>query len=111
MILELELAALVGLEVSRLVREGRERRRFRWLQAPARPAAVLKNENTTPTPTPAAAEAPPASGTVEILKRGHAGSWQHVGFRHHSHPDVREALATKGLALRRADGSIREGVS
>jgi hypothetical protein len=127
MILELELAALLALEAYARAREIRERRRFRWLNPPAtpRPNATPKPsaaQNFTPGTAPAATSAPALSAdlarlraegvhVVEVIKRDAAGAWQHVGYRHGAHPDVREALATKGLALRDAHGAIREGVS
>jgi hypothetical protein len=55
-------------------------------------------------PFPAAAHE-----SVEILKRI-GDHWFHVGHRHANHPDIKEALATPGLAVRHADGSIHEGV-
>jgi hypothetical protein len=119
MVLELEVAALLSLEAYRLAREILERRRYRWLHRPATPEPVPAPAVPAKKPVPASLPAPPVSAEVqrlraegihliEILKRGHSG-WTHVGYRQASHPDVADALSTKGLALRQADGSIHEG--
>lgn len=131
MVLELELAALLSLEAYARARELLERRRYRWLHRPATPEPVpvapVPSQPSEPVPSapttkPVAATlpAPPVSAEVqrlraegihmiELLKRGHAG-WTHVGYRQASHPDVADALSTKGMALRQADGSMHEGV-
>jgi hypothetical protein len=111
MILEIEIAALLALEAKRYIDARKERKSFAWLNAPETPV--------TPAPEAAAPAAEPAveyvSGPkppaqqVEIIKREN-GRWVHVGYRHHEHADVTEALRTPGLALRRHDGAINEGV-
>jgi hypothetical protein len=86
MIIEIELAAVLLLQVACLYRVNRHAR------------ARLTAE----------AEAQSAHGTVRILKREGAG-WVHVGHRHDEHPDIAEALRTPGLAVMRG-GIIDEGV-
>jgi hypothetical protein len=92
MILEIELGALVALELLALVK-----------RAPV----------ATPAAKPAPAAAPSASSAssaaVEIVKLCGA-RWVHVGHRAAGHPDIVEALATPGLALVHADGTRVEGI-
>ena len=92
MIIEIELAVLLALELARLLAE---RTAFYGL-----PEA--DEEPSSPAP-----HAEPAS-TLQIVKRVGA-AWVHAGHRHADHSDVAEALSTPGLAVRHADGSLEEG--
>jgi soluble lytic murein transglycosylase-like protein len=101
MVIELELAALVALQVVSEVRSRRHRRDLAKLLEAKRSAAPAAA-------APAAAAPAPPTEHVEIIKR-HGAGWVRVGHRHAEHPDVREALVTPGLAVRHPDGRIEGG--
>ena len=48
------------------------------------------------------------SGEYEILVK-ERDEWRLVGMRPPAHPDINEALCTRGLAVRRPDGSLDLG--
>jgi hypothetical protein len=84
--------------------------RLPWAIGPIQPKTSVKDAK--PASIAIATPEPPASdpnAAVQLLKRVGA-EWIHLGHRHYTHPDVREALETPGLAVRFADGRIDEGI-
>lgn len=95
MILELELGALVALQAVAVY--------LAW-RGPAKIVLLAHKPGEAPAVSPSAAP----HAHLEIVKRV-GDRWLFHGLRHRGHPDVAEALATPGLAVRHADGRIEEG--
>lgn len=93
MILELELGAVIALQLAARLRK---------------PAATPAAAPTAPAPVSPSGAAAESDGLVEVLKK-HGEAWLRIGSRHAAHPDIHEALHTPGLAVRHIDGSIEEG--
>lgn len=72
--------------------------------APFLPSAL---EQSTPPPPASEPERPGKPvPLVELLRRGTESEWTHHSWRPAGHPDISEALATPGLAVRGIDGVV-----
>lgn len=69
---------------------------------------VAGGAQAVPPGSPTAAPPAPRRGHVEIVRLRPDGH-EHIGFREERHPDVKLALRTRGLAIRRHDGQFDLG--
>ena len=99
MLIEIELAALIALQAAAL---------FRREKAKPEPPTPAPAKEAAAVVLPVVMQRPHLVDELQVLKRVD-GDWRHIGYRHSEHPDIAEALATPGLAVRHADGRIEVG--